>query len=100
MDDRGYIKGIVVDLHNYLMFRSLTNHVYGNSSEYNSAYIYEPKFRKSIHKDSYIQQVNEIKSKMFAKISENHKSNCEKIIEKVRELTDCSILFYMKDFHI
>jgi hypothetical protein len=94
MDDRGYIKGIATDLDGYLKLRSakMLDHNFDCVAP-----IYFPTFRKSKNSEAYIATCNEIVKNGMSELNAFVLVQKKIMNEKLREMTDCSLLHYLRD---
>lgn len=94
MDDRGYIKGIATDLDGYLKLRSakMLNHNFDCVAP-----IYFPIFRKSKNSEAYVATCNEIVKNGMSELNAFVLEQQKILNEKLREITDCSLLHYLRD---
>jgi hypothetical protein len=92
MDDRGYIRGVAVDLSNFLKFK----HMNVSSYSYLIANIRTPKFNKSKNSDSYKATINIMVAGGVEIINEYTNMMNDKINEAVKALTGCSLTYYIQ----
>lgn len=92
MADRGYIKGVAVDLSNFLKFKHM------NVSDFSHfiANIRKPKFNKSKHSDEYKAMVDGMIAGGAEVLNAYTVNMNERINEAVKELTGCSLTYYIK----
>lgn len=102
MDDRGYIKGIALDLTNYLMLRNLHG---GFSFGHEFFYLYgtysknqRPSFKKSKHYESKMAELAKIDKYFEEKKSKLLADYRKKEDEFLKELTGLSINHYTIKF--
>jgi hypothetical protein len=89
-EDRGYIKGVAVDLYGYSILWEILQ--LNHSLNLN---LYLPKLKNTIHKEKYQQQILTRKKEvedMLEKEVENIKNKFNRIL---REKTGCSLLYYI-----
>lgn len=91
-EDRGYLKGVAVDLYNFMKLKGLFSDIF----YYDSLYIKRPKFRKSKHSDNYTNQLNAIDLDFNTKIVDLKKDYASKIDAIVKEKFNLSIRYYIK----
>jgi len=94
MDDRGYIKGIATDLDGYLKLRAakMLSHNFDCVAP-----IYFPKFRISQNREAYIASCNEIVKNGMSELNAFVLDQQKIMNEKLREITDCSLLHYLRE---
>ena len=94
MDDRGYIKGIATDLDGYLKLRAakMLDHNFDCLAPG-----YFPTFRKSKHSEAYVATCNEIVKNGMSELNAFVLEQQKIMNEKLREMTDCSLLHYLRD---
>lgn len=94
MDDRGYIRGVATDLEGYLTLRSakMLNHNLDCVAP-----IYLPKFRKSKNSESYKAICKEIIQNGCLELDLFILEQQRLLNEKLREMTDCSLLHYLRN---
>lgn len=91
-EDRGYIKGVAVDLNGYLTLKS----VFSDIALYNALCLHTPAIRKSKHAQSYELEILKIKDNFFTKEKELKNAMNAAIDARVKELTGCSLRYYIK----
>lgn len=91
-DDRGYIKGIALDLHNFCLLRSaIQNRI--PRSHYD--WIKTPKFRKSKNSEVFKQQAQEVKESFLAYIDQRNAALETLINWYSRRLTGLTVKYYL-----
>mgnify|MGYP000850237109 CR=1 FL=1 len=93
MGDRGYIKGVAIDLESYLKLRSakMINHTL------DIARLYQPKFRKSKNSEIYTNTCHDL-IKSAIEIMDNYILDQQKVLnKKLNEMTGCSLLHYIEN---
>lgn len=91
-EDRGYIKGVATDLTGYLALRAMT--VEANINDTFSLYM--PHFNKSKHSEIYINECKAIIQDAKYSLNVYANSMNAEINAKLRELTGCSLLHYLR----
>jgi len=94
MDDRGYIKGIATDLDGYLKLRAakMLSHNFDCVAP-----IYFPTFRKSKNSEAYVATCKEIVKNGMSELNAFVLEQQKIMNEKLREITDCSLLHYLRE---
>lgn len=92
-EDRGYQKGCATDLHGYLILRdaNLIGHNF-----IDIIHIYMPEFKKSKNKTEYILMCENIKKQAIKELDFFVKELRDILNAKLRELTNCSLLEYLR----
>ena len=94
MYDRGYIKGIATDLDGYLKLRAAKMLVHNFDCV---ALSYLPTFRKSKHSEAYVATCKDIVKNGMSELNAFVLEQQKIMNEKLREITDCSLLHYLRD---
>ena len=94
IDDRGYIKGVCVDLSTYLQLRKI-----GNFTGHNFHVILDcffPKFRKTKKHEENVLFCKKIHEQFAKKLDELIEKERAKINDTLKECTGCSLLYYLR----
>lgn len=94
-EDRGYLKGVATDLDGYMKLIS-ANDIVDNIDS--SLSLYMPHFRNSTHSEKYIVECKTIAQGTILEFEEFIKKKTKILNEKLRELTGCSLLYYIRRF--
>ena len=91
MDDRGYIKGVAVDLYTFLELKKIDNIRHYFNDRIN---IYQI---NNLDTDKYNLKIVEILDTINIDLDIIVSKIKEKLNKKLREKTNCSLLFYLRD---
>jgi hypothetical protein len=92
-EDRGYIKGVAVDLDGYIKLR-LAGQIISNYS--NIMRVSFPRFKKSKHSYDYASECESIIDAFSLKINEFRKKTIGDLNLIIKEKTNCSLLHYLR----
>lgn len=93
-EDRGYIKGVATDLEGYLVLRNAKQSLTSNFES--SCKFYYPHFRKSVHETEYRSICDKLVADGQKIIDDFLKEEEKRMNAVLKELTGCSLLFYVR----